>query len=1139
MLQSVKKKKVKTISVPKSRKPLCEFPIKKNIYLGLDVGTASCGWAIVHVDDAEHYPLEEEALKIEAGVWMFKEPVTDKERSPKNENRRAKRLERRTIRRRKIRKQKIRQILFKVGLIDSLKPNGKIQDDAIGKYNAKPWLLRQQALNTKLEKHELASVILHIAKRRGFKSNAKNDGANEETSKMKIAMSEFQKKLIDKTYSQAVHENAVTIQIGKKRKGEDKGTHIEQKRYRNVDRDYQFTPYRDDILAELGKIFEAQTPYYPDILTPDFQDEIHKVITKVNPMQDPIKMLGYCTFYDNEKRCSMSSPSYELFRFLSKLVSLRLMDKSTGEIIFFMPEHIAICEKLFWTKKKISFTDIENALSEYKFYPAPNPDQMKNDITSPKGEAGTATHILKKHLKDLGLFDDDDYTKNNLKALDNIANIISFYNNKVDIEKQLKKIKCLSPDDVADIMTVMENKDFNSFNKAGHLSSKAMRQLIPYLRNGLKYNDAVKQIGFDFRDRTAKLDPIIDIANPSAKKAVHEAFKQVRALIHAKGYRPEKIFIEMTRDIAQTKKVKKEIEDSIKVNEKFNKDTMDSFEEKFKFRPEYSSEQFLAYKLWKRQGGLCLYSGECITPEFIIGNETQIDHVLPYSRFLDNSQNNKALVFTAQNQAKGNQTPYEWFMREDKDWQAFKDRINNMNLHKRIKWALCLEPKEDGKYPQEDQMSKGALNATGYAVKYLKNYLIQEVYEGKGHHKGETVSVFPRSGKITSLLRKSWGVEDLKKDENGIRTTDQRHHALDAIVVATADDKALKKLVYYAQKHREIGKSIKNSVPLEPPCHNFRNKIKDLYENHIVVSRGEDMRARGKLHNDTLCSIRNTGEKDKKGNDILKTIKRKEVSKLKISDLDTLPEEAKKNHQLINALINHINTPATAVFTFNDKKIATVWLLIDSKKERKSVFDLELDDIDLIDKIDENPELKQALSEYVVIPKKPALIFKGVPIKKISLYDKPANEDDFLVRGAKPNSLSNYRVDIFTKANDKGKKLFYMVCVLTHEALNKTDYPQPPNIAIDGTKIDNTFDFKFSIYPNSYVRVTKGDITEGFFRGCDIDGNRIKISSRNDSKVTYRFGIKMLDNIQKFTMNRLGRLREVTSEKRSWGLPKQ
>ena len=39
----------------------------------------------------------------------------------------------------------------------------------------------------------------------------------------------------------------------------------------------------------------------------------------------------------------------------------------------------------------------------------------------------------------------------------------------------------------------------------------------------------------------------------------------------------------------------------------------------------------------------------------------QIDHILPYHRSFDDSQNNKVLVKWTENQEKGDRTPYEWF----------------------------------------------------------------------------------------------------------------------------------------------------------------------------------------------------------------------------------------------------------------------------------------------------------------------------------------------------------------------------------------------------------------------------------------------------------------------------------------------
>ena len=81
------------------------------------------------------------------------------------------------------------------------------------------------------------------------------------------------------------------------------------------------------------------------------------------------------------------------------------------------------------------------------------------------------------------------------------------------------------------------------------------------------------------------------------------------------------------------------------------------FQENFGREPR--GEELLTYRLLKQQGWKCLYSGKSIEAQRIATDSTyvQIDHILPYSRSMDDSLNNKVVCLTDENQRKGNRTP--------------------------------------------------------------------------------------------------------------------------------------------------------------------------------------------------------------------------------------------------------------------------------------------------------------------------------------------------------------------------------------------------------------------------------------------------------------------------------------------------
>jgi len=111
--------------------------------LGLDVGITSVGWGIID---------QESGRVVDAGVRIFSEGT-----SSLNEERRGFRSSRRLKRRRQHRITRIMKLL---------KDNKIIEDDFISLNN--PYEIRVKGLSRQLSNEELATVILHIAKRRGI-----------------------------------------------------------------------------------------------------------------------------------------------------------------------------------------------------------------------------------------------------------------------------------------------------------------------------------------------------------------------------------------------------------------------------------------------------------------------------------------------------------------------------------------------------------------------------------------------------------------------------------------------------------------------------------------------------------------------------------------------------------------------------------------------------------------------------------------------------------------------------------------------------------------------------------------------------------------------------------------------------------
>lgn len=150
----------------------------ENFILGLDLGTNSIGWAAIGCDET----ITPTHL-MDANSRIFLAMIEADTKVPKNKQRRDKRLARRQVRRYKNRRDKLLEILIAHHLLPGefqqpadwvqiLTKIGNLPDGELKTFLASnPFLLRAEALQRNLTAHEFGRVLMHLVKRRGYKSN--------------------------------------------------------------------------------------------------------------------------------------------------------------------------------------------------------------------------------------------------------------------------------------------------------------------------------------------------------------------------------------------------------------------------------------------------------------------------------------------------------------------------------------------------------------------------------------------------------------------------------------------------------------------------------------------------------------------------------------------------------------------------------------------------------------------------------------------------------------------------------------------------------------------------------------------------------------------------------------------------------
>ena len=263
---------------------------------------------------------------------------------------------------------------------------------------------------------------------------------------------------------------------------------------------------------------------------------------------------------------------------------------------------------------------------------------------------------------------------------------------------------------------------------------------------------------------------------------------------------------------------------------KQDKDYDDIIKISKKERP--TSAELIRYKLWLEQRYCSPYTGKAISLSKLFTTAYEIEHVIPQSRYFDNSFNNKVICEAEVNKAKGNMLGYEFIKKQGGQKvyctllgkevtilkaEEYKQFVNEHYAHNKRKRDNLLAENIP------ESFSNRQLNDTRYITKTIMS-LLSNVVRQQGEEEATAKNLLPSSGSVTDRLKNDWGLKDVwnkivtprferlnklsgtndfgeMKEENGKRyfqtnvpleyekgfkkkRIDHRHHAMDALVIA-------------------------------------------------------------------------------------------------------------------------------------------------------------------------------------------------------------------------------------------------------------------------------------------------------------------------------------------------------------------
>lgn len=822
--------------------------------LALDLGTTSIGWALIRLN-AEQAP----CAVIRMGVRIFPDGRNPKDGTSLAVTRRAARQMRRRRDRLLKRKHRMVDALIRLGFF----PADESQRKAL--VTLDPYALRAKGLREALSGPEFARVLFHINQRRGFLSNRKTDKKDNDSGALKRAISELKSKL--------AAENCTTLgEWLAKRHAQRESVRARLRGSTQKDKAYDFYADRGLIEQEFDALWAKQQELNPALYTEAARVALKDILLFQRKLR-PVKP-GRCTLLPDEERAPLAMPSTQRFRIYQEVNNLRVLRKDLQEQPLTLEQRDQLVA-LLEGSREVRFSAMLKALKlpgHAKF----NLEDIKRDRL--RGNQ-TSAALSKPDLfgKQWGSF--------SLEKQDAIVDRL------LNEPSEAALVQWLMEHTGVDQECAARIADAGLPEGYGNISLAAIDQILPELTEEvIPYSEAVRRGGLGSHSALgvshsqkfkplnqlpyygdplrrhvafAKDNPQNDeerygkIANPTVHIGLNELRKVVNALIKRYGH-PSEVIIEVARELKMSHARSLELQREQKVKQDRNEAFIKEACAILGLTPENIDrakrrELSQRMQLWKELGSdeldrRCPYTGEQISIQRLLSDEVEIEHILPYSKTLDDSLNNKTVAMRRANRDKGNMTPFEAFGKQavpGYDYDAILQRAAKMPKDKAKRFAA---DGYDRWLKENDDFLARALNDTAYLSRIAKEYLSLICPPNK-------VRAIP--GRMTAMLRGKFGLNQLLSGSELKNRNDHRHHALDAAVIGITDQGLLQRFATAsARAHAMQLDRLVDEMPL--PWPNYREHVERALK-AVVVSHKPDHGHQGAMMEATAYGIRKDG----------------------------------------------------------------------------------------------------------------------------------------------------------------------------------------------------------------------------------------------------------------------------------------
>lgn len=779
--------------------------------LGLDIGSSSVGWALVHEPTEAH-----ETYTI-AGMGVRIIPYLEKEKSEfesgnaisKNRARTQARGMRRNLQRYKLRRHKLTALLRSLGMLP-----GK---ELFALTSTALYELHDRGVTGQLSPEELGRVWLHLNQKRGYKSNRKANNDEEQAGSTDQEPATENARPKKKGYLDFINDREQALK--------DEGITIGQHFYKLLlAYQYDFAEgkpaqavrikenvyLRSSYIEEFDRIWNQQQQFYPDLLTDANKNTIRdEIIYYQRPLRSQKGLVSNCLFEKHHKAAPKSSPLFQVSKIWQELNNVEIT--SFNAIRLKEPGFDEQGKRKLTLEEKqglFAILNVEGKLTTKKFLEKlgykTGQSNYKLNIRNEKELEGNRTFAAIKKVFDK--FDVDssevlrfDLTVDEKELTDqNTGEIFTRLQINPDFEReplfQLWHLLYAAEENEALIAKLQSRYNFTvdvakalariDFAKQGHgnLSAKALRKIVPYLQQGYMYSEACEMAGYNHSNSINKAEnnsrPLVDklelypknsLRQPVVEKIINQVINLVNTIIDEhNGFVTNEeryngtfeIRVELARELRQNAEERNRTYSRNSQQDRKHKEIIDIIKQHLPFK-RVTKNDIERYKLWEEFGRVSPYEPNSpVSLGALFSGEYDIEHIIPKSRLFDDSYTNKTICRRILNSgslnSKNQMTAYD-FMKAQGE-QVFMNYLEFIKTH----------------LNKKDGITKGKFNKLMTSADKIPDDFINRQLQETRFITREVRTLLSRvcrninatTGSVTDYLRHYWGYDTVLQKLN-------------------------------------------------------------------------------------------------------------------------------------------------------------------------------------------------------------------------------------------------------------------------------------------------------------------------------------------------------------------------------------